>query len=85
MTLEELLRDLQGDRTQAEFAAQLGISQPQLSRIYNDLRDPGRRFMTALLREFPSRRDDIVDVFLALDKTDETDPIPDSLEPETAS
>jgi transcriptional regulator with XRE-family HTH domain len=43
-----LLKRRQGERTQKEFAAELGISEPFLSDIYNGKRDPGEKVLDQL-------------------------------------
>lgn len=44
----ELMRKAQGNKSQKDFAAELGISAPYLSDIYKGFRRPGR----AILKKF---------------------------------
>ena len=55
-TIQELVRQLkqrQGDRTQAEFAKFLGISQPMLSRLYRQERNIGLDTFLQIARRYP--------------------------------
>lgn len=44
----KLMRKVQGDRTQRDFAVELGISQQYLCDIYKGAKDPGDTVLTAL-------------------------------------
>ena len=63
-----LLRKLQGERSQSEFAEMLGISQPMLSMVYQGTRRLGRDTIMRLLELFPEQREVIIGVFLASDE-----------------
>jgi transcriptional regulator with XRE-family HTH domain len=47
------LYEVMADETQAAFARRLGVSASTLSRLRTGERNPGWRFIRALLREFP--------------------------------
>jgi len=66
----ELLRRLQGDRSQTEFAELLGLSQPLLSMVYSGQRRLGREAIARLLERFPEQQGEIVRVFLRSDYND---------------
>jgi transcriptional regulator with XRE-family HTH domain len=70
----ELLHSLQGDMSQSEFAAMIGVSQSLLSMIYSGERNPGRAVMMGVIHAFPDKRDLAVSVFLSpeYDKTSES-------------
>jgi len=59
----ELIRSLQGDLNQGEYAEKLGISRSFLSLILNGHREPGLLVMRGLLRAFPDNRDKIIEAF----------------------
>ena len=59
------LRELQGNRSQADFAALLGISQPMLSMVYQGSRRLGRDTIVRLIEMFPDQQDTIIAVFLS--------------------
>jgi len=61
----QLMRELQSDMTQADFADMLGVTQPYLSMIYAGTREPGIAVVKGLLREFPEQRDTITGVFFS--------------------
>ena len=63
-----LLRQLQGDRSQSDFAELLGISQPMLSMVYQGTRRLGRDTIVRLTKLFPEQREVIIGVFLASDE-----------------
>jgi plasmid maintenance system antidote protein VapI len=44
----EMMRKKQGSKTIAQFAQELGISQPHLSDIYNGKKDIGEKLAAAL-------------------------------------
>lgn len=67
MTLADKLKRLQGDRSQAEFAAELGITQPTLSRIYDGKRQIGRRVAQKITRRYPELAFDVAAFLLATD------------------
>lgn len=70
----DLLRELQGDETQVQFARRLGIDQPELSKLLRGERRPARRLILGLLRAFPKRRAEIV-AALTRDSDDPTDAV----------
>lgn len=53
MTLVDELRKRQGTKTQIEFAAELGINQGMLSRIYSGDRNIGARIAKRIKNRFP--------------------------------
>lgn len=61
--LVEKLKEKQGDRTQAELASDLGITQIMLSRLYSGEREIG----LDTLRKIASRYPDLAFLFLATD------------------
>ena len=44
----EIMKSLQGDRTQTEFAQHLGVSTSYLSDVYNMRRDPGNKMLKTM-------------------------------------
>ena len=64
MTQQQLLQDLQGEESQALFADRLGIGQGHISMLLNGERKAGRQVVAALMREFPHRKEEILQVFL---------------------
>lgn len=60
----EYLKRLQGDMTQVQFAALLGISQPFISMIYRGERRLGLASLQKLIGAFPDERANILRVFL---------------------
>lgn len=62
MTISEVLRHYQGDMTQEEYAAQLGIAQGTLSLIYSGRRGVGMDVLRALARAYPESVKDIAKV-----------------------
>ena len=59
------LRELQGNRSQADFAELLGISQPMLSMVYQGSRRLNRFAIVRLIEMFPEQQDTIIAVFLS--------------------
>lgn len=57
--LVAILKKYQGDMTQEEYAARLGIAQGTLSLIYRGRRGLGMEVLRALSRAFPSAADEI--------------------------
>ncbi len=53
MTIADVLRKYQGQRTQTEYAELLGITQGYLSLIYSGARNPGIDVQRGFLRAFP--------------------------------
>ncbi len=53
MDLVRRLKDLQGDKTQTEFANELGVSQSNLSRIYSGDRSIGVDVARKIRMRFP--------------------------------
>lgn len=66
MVFIELMQTLQGDATQEEFAAMLGITQTAVSAIYRGARDPGVKVLRGLVQAFPERSEEITASFFAL-------------------
>ena len=66
-----LLRELQGNMSQVDFADMLGISQSYLSMIYAGQRGAGSMVAQGLVRSFPERRPEIVGVFFGITITEE--------------
>ena len=62
-SITELIRSLQGDLNQGEYAELLGISRPFLNLILNGHREPGMLAMRGLLRAFPEHESEIVAAF----------------------
>ena len=60
-----LLRESQGDQTQAGFAETLGISQGMLSMIYSGQRRPGRTVLTKLIQAKPQLQPRVAALFFA--------------------
>jgi len=75
MSLIESLKEKQGDKTQVEFARELGISQSVLSRIYRSERRIGRRVAAKIAERFPLMAFDLAGFLLAPDMT--TGPVTD--------
>lgn len=67
MTGIELLRELQGERSQEQFASDLGVARSTIAMIYLGHRRPGRQFLEGLIQAFPTRREEILSVFLPSD------------------
>lgn len=53
------------ERTDAEYARVIGISQPQLSLIYSGARQPGMSVMQRLARTFPAAATEIAEAMSA--------------------
>lgn len=58
------LRDRQRDRTQREFALELGISESMLSRLYFGSRRPGIDVLTRIYTAFPSLQSEVMNCLL---------------------
>lgn len=65
MTLVQVFRKYQGDLSQTQYAAQLGLTQGTLSLIYSGRRGVGTEVLRALLRTFPEAERDIADALKA--------------------
>ena len=63
MGARELLRELQGEMSQGQFAEALGVNQSTLSRLLSGQIGASREMIIALVAAFPARRDDILGVF----------------------
>ncbi len=59
MTIQQVLRSYQGERTQEEYASALGIGQGTLSLIYSGRRGVGMAVLRAFLRAFPEAERDV--------------------------
>lgn len=73
MDLVEELKRRQGDKTQMEFAAEIGINQGNLSRIYSGDRRIGARVARKLKKRFPDLTLELAAFLLASDMTPEHD------------
>lgn len=65
MEPRELIRELKGADTQAEFAAKIGVNQSTVSKLLKGKRVGGRAVLTGLLKAYPERADDLLTVFFA--------------------
>jgi predicted transcriptional regulator len=63
MTLVDLMKELQGEQTQEEFAALIGATQAMVSAILLGKRGIGRKTVQGLMRAFPERSDVIQSLF----------------------
>jgi len=63
MTLVDLMKELQGEQTQEEFAALIGATQAMVSAILLGKRGIGRKTVQGLMRAFPERSDEIQSLF----------------------
>lgn len=70
MVYRDLLRRLQGEMTQQEMAAKLGITQSALSRMFAGEFLPGRETIQAMVNAYPERREEILGVFFTPDNED---------------
>jgi len=66
MTLAELMRQLQGDESQEQFAERIGVHQTLISKIYAGEVRPGAKVVLGLERAYPGRADEIKALFFAL-------------------
>lgn len=67
MTFEKLLRELQGNRSQEDFAREVGLGQATISLLLSGERRPGATVIRKLCRIYPKERGRIMDVFLSPD------------------
>ena len=58
-----LLKELQGDLSLREFADLIGVAHSSIGMVLTEDRRPGRKFVDGLVRAFPARRAEILDVF----------------------
>lgn len=65
MTFAELLKELQGDRSQDEFAKEVGLGQPTISMLLSGQRQPGITVIRKLCKAYPGQQDRIMDIFFA--------------------
>lgn len=63
--LVEALRERQGDQSQVEFAAALGVSQTLISLLYSGEYRIGRSAAGKILARYPELRNLVADVLLA--------------------
>lgn len=61
------IKELQGERSQGQFAAELGISQSTLSRIYSGRRRLGEKVARRIARRYPALTFNLAAFFLADD------------------
>lgn len=74
----ELLQELQGNRSQEEFAQLLGVTQVHVSYVLSGKRNAGRKMLRGLVRAFPERQAEIVSCFFARDYRDCDDNMADA-------
>ena len=53
ITLVEALKERQGDRSQSDFAAEIGIQQGSLSKLYLGYRSVGPEMAAKIIQRFP--------------------------------
>lgn len=61
MTLLDILRKYQGDRSLREYAELLDISPSHLSQVFSGVRNPGLPIFRALAQKFPGAADEIAE------------------------
>ena len=71
MVLIEKLKELQGDKSQQQFARELGINQSALSRIYSGDRRIGVRVARKIRKRYPDLAFDVAAFLLGEDMTTE--------------
>lgn len=71
MSLVDRLKERQGDKTQMQFATELGITQSALSRIYSKDRRIGPRVAGRIRARFPELSFEIAAFLLGDDMTTE--------------
>ncbi len=62
----DLLRSVQGSMNGKQFAELLGVSNSMINDVLRGKRQPGRKVIGALIRAFPEKRREIVDVYFDL-------------------
>lgn len=67
MTLIASLKQKQGERSQEQFAAELGITQAMLSRVYSGKRQIGRQVAGKIARRYPDLAFEVAAFLLATD------------------
>lgn len=67
LNLIDKLKERQGDKSQMEFAAEIGISQGALSRIYSGDRTIGTKAARKIRQRFPELAFDLASFLLADD------------------
>lgn len=65
MTVAALVRELQGELSQEELAAKLGITQAMVSALALGKRGMGRKVAYGMIRAFPDKRDLVLSLFFA--------------------
>lgn len=73
MEFTDLMRQLQGDESQEEFAARIGVTQTAVSAIYRGARAPGAKVLRGLVQAFPNSADEITGSFFASQEHFRTD------------
>lgn len=68
MEPRELIRELKGADTQAEFAAKIGVNQSTVSKLLLGKRVGGRAVLAGLVAAYPERQAEIVAVFCGAKK-----------------
>lgn len=64
MTIQELIRENQGERTQTEFAERIGVNQYLISRALSGA-PVSKKVVVALCVAYPERRREIIDAWIA--------------------
>lgn len=78
MKLVDALKDKQGERTQAEFARELEIDQPTLSKIYSNERGISRRLARRIVQLYPDLEPEVVRYVLTEPANPTEDPTEES-------
>lgn len=61
----ELMRELQGDMSDREFAKRLGMSRSAVRMVKSGQRNAGARMIRSLVKAFPERSQQITSLFLS--------------------
>lgn len=69
MDLVAKLKELQGDKTQEQFAAELGVTQAALSLIYSRKKNIGIEVARKIVTRYPHLRMDVVSFLLGENMT----------------
>lgn len=64
MNVVALLDLLRSNKSQDEFASELGVSQSHISMIYQGKRGLNKKLFVALMAHYPQQKDRILEVFL---------------------
>ncbi len=82
MTIEQLVRELQGDMSQEELAQRLGVTQAMVSALLLGKRGLGRKVAIGMMQAFPERQDDILSLFLSQSNNNRSSATTEYTEPE---